>query len=72
MCFCFFARIIIDITGDVTLQAYEDNEQVATYDQLVRQLVSNEEKYISHLNLILKVFKEPFITRPDLFPAEVR
>ena len=52
-------------------QTTEDNEQAVTYDQLVRQLVSNEEKYITHLNLLLKVFQEPFTSRPDLFPPEV-
>jgi hypothetical protein len=36
----------------------------------VRQLVSNEEKYISHLNLILKVYQEPFTDKPKLFPPE--
>ena len=52
-------------------QASEETEQANTYDQLVRQLVTNEEKYISHLNLLLKVFQEPFTKRPDLFPPEV-
>ena len=33
--------------------------------------MSNEEKYISHLNLILKVYQEPLLDRPDLFPPEV-
>ena len=52
-------------------QASVENVQASSYDQLLRQLVSNEEKYISHLNLILKVFQEPFTKRPDLFPSEV-
>ena len=52
-------------------QASEESEQVSSYDQLVRQLMSNEEKYISQLNLILKIFQEPFIKRPDLFPPKV-
>jgi son of sevenless-like protein len=68
-----FKQLNAQQLGDGTLppvEACEENEQAATYDQLVRQLVSNEEKYISHLNLILKVYQEPFTDKPKLFPPE--
>ena len=52
-------------------QTSEESEQASSYDHLVQQLMSNEEKYISHLNLILKIFQEPFTKRPDLFPPKV-
>ena len=41
-----------------------------TYDELLRQLVDEESQYVRHLNLILKVFMEPFNDR-NLFLAIV-
>ena len=38
-----------------------------SYDELLRELMDGEAEYIRHLNLILKVFKEPFLGRSDLF-----
>lgn len=38
-----------------------------SYDELLRELMDGEAEYIRHLSLILKVFKEPFLKRPDLF-----
>jgi len=42
-----------------------------TYDELLRQLIDDESQYVRHLNLILKVFMEPFATNRGLFPAAV-
>jgi len=39
-----------------------------SYDELFRELMEEEAHYIRHLNLILKVFREPFLQRTDLFP----
>lgn len=39
-----------------------------SYDELLREIVDDEKQYIRHLNLILKVFMEPFLT---LFPDPV-
>lgn len=42
-----------------------------TYDELLRQLIEEESQYVRHLNLILKVFMEPYANR-KLFVANVR
>ena len=42
-----------------------------TYDELLRQLIEEESQYVRHLNLILKVFMEPFNNNKRLFPASV-
>ena len=42
-----------------------------TYDEILRQLVEDELQYVRHLNLILKVFMEPFQDR-NLFLSMVR
>lgn len=39
-----------------------------TYDELLRQLIDEESQFVRHLNLILKVFMEPFSDR-RLFPT---
>ena len=43
-----------------------------TYDSILRDLINEEQQYIRHLNLILKVFKESFLASRRLFPLAVR
>ena len=42
-----------------------------TYDELLRQLIDDESQYVRHLNLILKVFMEPFCSDKKIFPPYV-
>lgn len=45
--------------------------KLLTYDQLLRQLIDEESQYVRHLNLILKVFMEPFGNRKLFLTADV-
>lgn len=42
-----------------------------TYYDLVKSFMAEVRQYIRELNLIIKVFREPFITNPKLFSGHV-
>lgn len=42
-----------------------------SYEDFMRELMDDEQQYIRHLNLILKLFREPFLARKDLFIPHV-
>ena len=43
-----------------------------SYDDHLRELIDEERKYIRHLNLIMKVFMEPFQQNKNLFTDQVK
>ncbi|XP_031567931.1 son of sevenless homolog 1-like isoform X2 [Actinia tenebrosa] len=47
-----------------------DNQELLTYDEVVKEMIIAEAKYIRDLNMIIKVFRAPFVEAKDLFTKE--
>ncbi|KXJ14446.1 Son of sevenless-like 1 [Exaiptasia diaphana] len=47
-----------------------DNQELLTYEEVVREMMIVESKYIRDLNMLIKVFRAPFIEAKDLFTQE--
>lgn len=61
-----------DISGFPLIDEEPSANEEQSYYELVRSFMSDGRQYLRQLNLLIKVFREPFNSSPMLFSQHVR
>lgn len=61
-----------DISGFPLMDEEPSASEEQSYYELVRSFMADGRQYLRQLNLLIKVFREPFTSSPMLFSQHVR
>lgn len=60
-----------DISGLPLMEEEPSASEEQSYYELMRSFMADSRQYLRQLNLLIKVFREPFISSPELFSQQV-
>lgn len=60
-----------DISGLPLMDEEPSASEEQSYYELVRSFMVDSRQYLRQLNLLINVFREPFISSPELFSQQV-